>query len=76
MARAVGLVSVVLGLAVGAALAAERWWPKHDVEPYALLGAGLVLVAAGAPSKRERSKEPAERPATGPVLVPQEQRAG
>ncbi len=70
MARAVVLVSLVVGAAVGTTLAVARWWPQRHVEPYTRRG------AAGAKGKKARNRARAPSPAADALLIPQQQRAG
>ncbi|MHB8418008.1 MAG: hypothetical protein ACYDCL_08020 [Myxococcales bacterium] len=76
MARAATWAALAFGLAIAASLAIDRVWPKARAEPFALMGAGLVMLAAGSPPREGRARVPAAaHPAGAAIALPPQQRA-
>ncbi len=75
MTRAAAVAVVAFGLALATSMVVERLWPKAHAEPFGLIGAGIVMLAAGAAPREHRAGEAPMARATMAV-PPQQQRAG
>lgn len=75
MTRAATVATVAFGLAFAASVAIGRLWPKANAGPFALAGAGLVMIAGSSPSRQQGSRAAARVRPPAAIAIPPQQRA-